>query len=172
MNALDKYSLEDAKLVGDGRGAEQSEDEKLRVCRGLLSTLEQQYSDWKRISFLNRPMMRQEFAKLTEMSVEDMISTLSKLEESLKNQAPVTEFVEPLRKLARFNRNSGNGSPSSPVSGSNNHIRLTDPEILASMIVSDAEKGFLDQLNGILALRDGRHQAETRKPQSTHTPQR
>jgi hypothetical protein len=152
MNALDRHSLEEAKPVGDGPGTEQSsEDEKMKLCRGLLSTLEQQYSDWKRISFLDRPMMRQEFAKLTEMSVEDMISTLTKLEESLKNQAPVTEFVEPLRKLVRFYKNSCNGDRTWSSSSSINHSRPSDPEILASMIVNDAEKALLDRLNEMTA---------------------
>jgi len=124
-----------------------TEDEKLRLCRSVLSTLEQQYSDWKRGSFLNKPMMRQEFTRLTEMSIEDMIGTLAKLEESLKNQAPVTGFVEPLRKLASFYRRSSNVN--GPLSSSTNvtHSRLSDPEILASMIVNDAQKTLLSGLS-------------------------
>jgi hypothetical protein len=122
------------------------EDEKLKLCRSLLSTLEQQYSEWKRSSFLDKPMMRQEFAKLTEMSIEDMISTLAKLEEGLRNQTPVTGFVEPLRKLASFYRRSSNvnGPLSQPSNISNG--RLSDPEILASMIVNDAQKTLLNGL--------------------------
>ena len=124
-----------------------TEDEKLRLCHSVLSTLEQQYSDWKRGSFLNKPMMRQEFTRLTEMSIEDMIGTLAKLEESLKNQAPVTGFVEPLRKLASFYRRSINVN--GPLSSSTNvtHSRLSDPEQLASMIVNDAQKTLLSGLS-------------------------
>ena len=124
-----------------------TQDEKLRLCRSVLSTLEQQYSDWKRGSFLNKPMMRQEFTRLTEMSIEDMIGTLAKLEESLKNQAPVTGFVEPLRKLASFYRRSSNVN--GPLSSSTNvtHSRLSDPEQLASMIVNDAQKTLLSGLS-------------------------
>ena len=124
-----------------------TQDEKLRLCHSVLSTLEQQYSDWKRGSFLNKPMMRQEFTRLTEMSIEDMIGILAKLEESLRNQAPVTGFVEPLRKLASFYRRSSNVN--GPLSSSTNvtHSRLSDPVILASMIVNDAQKTLLSGLS-------------------------
>jgi hypothetical protein len=136
-------------IAGKGPAMTATEDEKLRLCRSLLSTLEQQYNDWKKSSFLNKPMMRQEFTKLTEMSIEDMIGTLEKLEESLRNQAPVTEFVEPLRKLASFYRRQASGNVNGPLSSSSNisHTRPSDPEILASMIVNDAQKALLGVLS-------------------------
>jgi hypothetical protein len=167
VNALDLHPC--AKIAADGRGAEQSEDEKVRLCHILLSTFKQQYSDWKRISFLDRPMMRQEFTKLTEMSIEDMIDTLTKLEESLTNQAPVTEFVEPLRKLARFYRSSSNGDKTPSSSFSISRSRPSDPEILASMIADDAEKTLLDRLNRNLSTQSRSPPARTPLESSSNT---
>ena len=99
-------------------------------------TLEEQYENWKKISFLEKPMMRKEFARYTEMSVEDMVCTLAKLEDSLQSQEEqITGFIEPLRKLAIYWRKAG-----SDLNVGSDHDRQNGAELLANMIVSDAQK--------------------------------
>jgi hypothetical protein len=78
--------------------------EKIRLRQSVRTSLEEQYENWKKSSFLERPMMRKEFTTYTGITVEEMVSTLMKLEDSLQGQEPVAGFVEPLRKLAAYRR--------------------------------------------------------------------
>ena len=115
-------------------------DEKIRLCRTVLSTLERQYSEWKKSSFLDRPMMPREFTKLTEMSIEDMISTLTKLEDTLQKQEQVTGFIEPLRKLGGYWRRTSGDTLG------NGHTRPNGAESLADMIANEAQKTLFDDM--------------------------
>jgi hypothetical protein len=104
-------------------------------------TLEEQYENWKKCSFLEKPMMRKDFAKYTEMSVEDMVSTLTKLEDSLQNEEQITGFIEPLRKLGTYWRRAAGD-----VKAASDHNHLNGAELLVNMIVSDAQKMLFDNI--------------------------
>ena len=104
-------------------------------------TLEEQYENWKKRSFLERPMMRQEFVKYTEMSVEDMVCTISKLEDSLRHEEQVTGFIEPLRKLGVYWRKAGGD-----VNVGNDHDHPNGAELLANMIAGDAQRILFENI--------------------------
>jgi hypothetical protein len=128
-------------LNGVGECDQIARQEKLESCMRVRMTLEEQYENWKKCSFLEKPMMRKDFAKYTEMSVEDMVSTLAKLEDSLQNEAQITGFIEPLRKLGAYWRRAGGD-----VHAASDHNHLNGAELLANMIVSDAQKMLFDNI--------------------------
>jgi hypothetical protein len=116
--------------------------EELESCMRVRMTLEEQYENWKKTSFLEKPMMRKEFEKYTEMSVEDMVCTLTKLEDSLQNQEEqITGFIEPLRRLGTYWRKAG-----SDLNVGSGHNRLNGAELLANMIVIDAQRMLFDNI--------------------------
>ena len=91
---------------------------------------------------MERSMMRKDFAKYTDMSIDDMVSTLKKLEVSLQKRAPIMEFLEPLRKLAAYQRKVQSDSKQATIG----HRRLTDAEMLVNMIVNEAQRMLLDRI--------------------------
>jgi hypothetical protein len=112
------------------------------LCRSVRTALEEQYENWKTSSFMERSMMRKDFAKYTDMSIDDMVSTLKKLEVSLQKRAPIMEFLEPLRKLAAYQRKVQSDSKQATIG----HRRLTDAEMLVNMIVNEAQRMLLDRI--------------------------
>jgi hypothetical protein len=128
-------------LNGVGEYDQTARQEELESCMRVRMTLEEQYENWKKCSFLEKPMMRKDFAKYTEMSVEDMVSTLTKLEDSLQSQEQITGFIEPLRKLGSYWRRAGGD-----VNVGRGYGRLNGAESLANMIVSDAQKMLFDNI--------------------------
>jgi hypothetical protein len=115
--------------------------ERLESCKKVRLTLEEQYENWKKTSFLEKSMMRKDFAKYTEMSVEDMVNTLTKLEDSLQNQEQITGFIEPLRKLGTYWRKAG-----SDLNLGSGNGRPNGAELLANSIVSDAQRMLFDNI--------------------------
>ena len=116
--------------------------QNVRLCRSVRTSLEEQYENWKTSSFMERSMMRKDFVKYTDMSIDDMVSTLKKLEVSLQNHAPIMEFLEPLRKLATYQRKVQNDSKQATIG----HRRLTEAEMLVNMIVNEAQRMLLDRI--------------------------
>jgi hypothetical protein len=123
-----------------------AQQENVRLCRSVRRTLEDQYENWKKSSFLEKSMMRKDFARYTDMSIEDMVSTLKKLEYSLLNQAPIMEFLEPLRKLAAYQRKAQNDSKQTAQLATKGHSRLTEAELLVNVIVNDTQRMLLDRI--------------------------
>jgi hypothetical protein len=91
-------------------------------------------------------MMRKDFARYTDMSIDDMVSTLKKLEDSLLNRRPIMEFLEPLRKLAAYQRKAQDNSKQGAQLVGNGHSRLTEAELLVNVIVNDAQRMLLDTI--------------------------
>ena len=120
--------------------------ENVRLCRSVRKTLEEQYEDWKKSSFLEKSMMRKDFARYTDMSIDDMVSTLKNLEDSLLNRRPVMEFLEPLRKLAAYQKKTQDQSKHGAQLVGNGHSRLTEAELLVNVIVNDAQRMLLDTI--------------------------
>lgn len=128
-------------LNGAGQYDQTPQNEKLESCKKVRKTLQEQYENWKKTSFLEKPMMRKDFAKYTEMSIEEMANTLTKLEDSLQNQAQITGFIQPLRKLGAYWRKTGD-----VARVDNGHGRLNGAESLANMIVNDAQRTLFDNI--------------------------
>ena len=120
--------------------------EKIRLCQSVRTSLEEQYENWKKNSFLERPMMRKEFTTYTGTTVEEMVSTLMKLEDNLQGQEPVAGFVEPLRKLATYQKRAQDNSRQTARFTGNGHSRLNDTELLATMIADDVQRMLLDSI--------------------------
>jgi len=91
-------------------------------------------------------MMRKDFARYTDMSIDDMVSTLKNLEDSLLNRRPVMEFLEPLRKLAAYQKKTQDQSKHGAQLVGNGHSRLTEAELLVNVIVNDAQRMLLDTI--------------------------
>ena len=85
-------------------GTESRQEEEARLCRMIMATLERELETWESKDFLERTTLKKDFSKYTDMTLEEMITKSRKLEEAIRRQSSTSEFVEPLRKLAAYQR--------------------------------------------------------------------
>ena len=104
---------------------ESRQEEEARLCKMVMTTLEKELKNWDAKDFLERSTLRKNFSGYTDMPIEEMIARLKKLEDAIQRQASTSEFVEPLRKLAAYQRTC---------------YLYTETELLVNMMVDDLNR--------------------------------
>jgi hypothetical protein len=67
-----------------------------------LNTYVEQTEAWRKRSMFEKQWLFRDFAKQNGMSIEEMLTTLRNLGDTLKSQASTSTFVDPLERLASY----------------------------------------------------------------------
>ena len=114
----------DTTVTGESR-----QEEEARLCKMVMTTLEKELENWETKDFIERSTLKKNFSRYTDMTIEEMIGRLNKLEDAIQKQSSTSEFVEPLRKLAAYQHTC---------------FLYTETELLTSMMVEDLNKKLQD----------------------------
>ncbi len=75
---------------------------KNELYKEVYKTYLEQSEGWKKRNLFERQWVSRDFKKTTGRSIDEMLTTLKELGESLKSEASTSEFIEPLSQLASY----------------------------------------------------------------------
>ncbi|MGA2683116.1 MAG: DUF4255 domain-containing protein [Candidatus Bathyarchaeia archaeon] len=73
-----------------------------QLYQAVLKTFAEQSDGWKNRNMVVKQWLLQDFKKNTNMTVEEMFTTLNNLGDKLEQHCPTTQFVKPLNLLAGY----------------------------------------------------------------------
>jgi hypothetical protein len=78
----------------------------LELYKAVMKTFVEQSDDWKK-NFFKKQYVHQDFKKITEMSVEEMLNALNSLGDKLELHLSTKQFIKPLNTLAAYYEHLG-----------------------------------------------------------------
>ncbi len=103
MQALRAADINFGGAGGEKESAEMNPEKRKQIqalCEAVLVTLKEQSEGWKSRSLFERQWVIRDFKKTAGMPVEEWLSNLERLEESLRNDGTIAPL--PLKKLAGY----------------------------------------------------------------------
>jgi uncharacterized protein DUF4255 len=102
--AVPRYSSQ-AQVTRDAVASQKSEPDTehvVQLYQAVLKTFTEQSSGWKKRNMVVKQWLLQHFEKNTDMTVEEMLTTLNNLGDKLGQHGSTTQFIKPLNTLAEY----------------------------------------------------------------------